>query len=283
MRSPEGIHQPFMTSHKKKPRGASAKRTSNTTAPTEKRADSKKPTPKAGSLKAGRNLGFEEVPIDFSSVEAELAEDAAAATLGALPPRRQAFVIYYCSNGFRGAKAARDAGYSEHTARSIAHELLTFPDVQAAVQARMRLMHMGPEEVTARLSMIARADISEYISFHPDLGFLQLDLPRLKADGLGFLIKEIWDTSEGIRVKVHDSMAALDKIARIDGLLKEEVEHKGMLITVNAEDVTAAKAALAEWEKQRFGSDADTGGDDLHALVDESDRGTAEDRGAEMR
>lgn len=45
------------------------------------------------------------------------------------------FVDEYCIS-HSAAAAARQAGYSTKTARSIGHELLTKPDVQAAIQAR---------------------------------------------------------------------------------------------------------------------------------------------------
>lgn len=45
------------------------------------------------------------------------------------------FVDEYCIS-HSAADAARKAGYSTKTARSIGHELLTKPDIQAAIQAR---------------------------------------------------------------------------------------------------------------------------------------------------
>lgn len=45
------------------------------------------------------------------------------------------FIEEYCIS-HSAADAARKAGYSVKTARSIGHELLTKPDVQAAIQAR---------------------------------------------------------------------------------------------------------------------------------------------------
>ena len=53
-------------------------------------------------------------------------------TTKTLKPKRQKFVNGVASHG-NGAQAAREAGYSEHTARTTASELMTNPDVQAAV------------------------------------------------------------------------------------------------------------------------------------------------------
>jgi phage terminase small subunit len=51
-----------------------------------------------------------------------------------LTPRRAQFVREYVASG-NAAEAARRAGYSERTARAIACEVLTKPDVQEAIQA----------------------------------------------------------------------------------------------------------------------------------------------------
>ena len=52
-----------------------------------------------------------------------------------LNDKQTRFVDEYCIS-FCGADSARKARYSVKTARSIGHELLTKPDVQAAIQAR---------------------------------------------------------------------------------------------------------------------------------------------------
>lgn len=51
-----------------------------------------------------------------------------------LKPRQQRFVDEFvlCGNA---AEAARRAGYSEKTARTVASEILTYPDIQEAVRA----------------------------------------------------------------------------------------------------------------------------------------------------
>lgn len=51
-----------------------------------------------------------------------------------LTPRQTRFVEEFALHG-SGAEAARRAGYSERTARAIACELLTKPDVQEAVRS----------------------------------------------------------------------------------------------------------------------------------------------------
>jgi hypothetical protein len=188
------------------------------------RQDASRPTieqqrTQASSDEAGRSNGSEDALPAFS-VEDALAELNAdgVAELGELPPKRQAFVLAYTGlAGFNGAKAARMAGYSERSARAIASELLTFPDVKAAIDARMKELAMKSNELLARLAAIARADISPYLRSNGHS--MYFDLEQLKADGLGFLIKEAWDTADGMHLKAQDSLAALTLLAKIQGLL----------------------------------------------------------------
>lgn len=42
-----------------------------------------------------------------------------------ITPKEEAFIQYYCSNGFSGKEAAISAGYSENSAKQIAYKLLT--------------------------------------------------------------------------------------------------------------------------------------------------------------
>lgn len=182
----------------------------------------------ASSEEAGRSNGMlTPTPIPDASPEETLAELSAddPAALGTLPARRQAFVLAYTgAAGFNGALAARMAGYSEKTARSIASELLTFPDVRTAVEARLTTLAMSADEVLARLSQQARADISPYLYNRGDR--LLLDLDGLKAAGLGHLIKEIWETDDGLRVKIHDAQAALVQLGRYHKLFTDQVDLK---------------------------------------------------------
>lgn len=81
--------------------------------------------------------------------------------------RRRKFILEYVSNGFRGAPAAVAAGYSRKTAKSIASELLTFPDVARQV-AELKAQYfdsaeMGAKETLARLANLARSDIRQFV------------------------------------------------------------------------------------------------------------------------
>ena len=64
-----------------------------------------------------------------------------------LTDRQERFVVEYlaCANG---AEAARRAGYSEHTARQMANENLSKPDIKAAItQKREQIMSETEDKV----------------------------------------------------------------------------------------------------------------------------------------
>ena len=69
-------------------------------------------------------------------------------TLERLTPRQAQFVREYVTSG-NAAEAARRAGYSERTAKAIACELLTKPDLQEAVQA-LQAQNAAQWEITRK-------------------------------------------------------------------------------------------------------------------------------------
>ena len=67
-----------------------------------------------------------------------------------LTDRQERFVVEYlaCANG---AEAARNAGYSEHTAREMASENLTKPHIVAAIEAKRSELMADKEDKVAWL------------------------------------------------------------------------------------------------------------------------------------
>ena len=78
-----------------------------------------------------------------------------------LTDRQERFVVEYLATA-NGAEAARRAGYSEHTAKEIASENLTKPNVKAAIdQKRNQLMSDSEDKVgwlVERLTAEATSD-----------------------------------------------------------------------------------------------------------------------------
>jgi phage terminase small subunit len=136
----------------------------------------------------------------------------------ALTGRQQAFVDKYCQC-WNAAEAARLAGYSPKTARSIGQENLTKPDIQAAIRQHVRVNAMSRDEALHRIGEQARLDLSPYIVIG-DKGDISVDISELMAAGLGWAIKGIKRTKFGPEVEFHDRFAALQVIAQHHGLTK---------------------------------------------------------------
>lgn len=150
-----------------------------------------------------------------------------------LTAKQARFVEEYCVDG-NAAAAARRAGYSTHTARSIGHENLTKPHIKEAVEARMEELSMSAAEAQMLLSQQARASIDPFIT-EDEAGHVRVDMTSEEARKHRRLVKKLKVRrveevdAEGNRkvktrvdVELHDAQAALGKIARIRGLYNEK-------------------------------------------------------------
>lgn len=135
--------------------------------------------------------------------------------------KQQAFVDAYldCLNA---SEAARRAGYSEKTARQQGQRLLTNVDIAAAVQAGFKVRAMPEDEVIARLSMQASADVRELYNFDEEGNVSGL---RLHRDAPLHLIRSITPTRYGNKIEVHDQQAALVHLGKFHGVFVERHEH----------------------------------------------------------
>ena len=150
-----------------------------------------------------------------------------------LSPKEIVFVEGYIRN-WNGAAAAREAGYSARSAREIAYDLLAKPHIIARIKERLETMRMETNEIYARLTSQAQADISEFVEFADEpimdrkgnhVGDKQV--VRVKPDTFdkfGFLIKSISPVpGGGFRVELHNSQTALELLGKTYKLFKDEV------------------------------------------------------------
>ncbi len=142
----------------------------------------------------------------------------------ALTAKQQAFITEYllCWNA---AEAARLAGYSEATARSIGHENLTKPDIQDEIKRRVSERAMSADEVLVRLAAMARADISDFVSFVPGVKGPYIDLEKANAAGkLGLVKKLKYNELGGIEFELYDAQAALVQLGKVHKLFTDKQE-----------------------------------------------------------
>ena len=81
-----------------------------------------------------------------------------------LTPKQRAFADYYIECG-NSTEAARKAGYSEKTSRSIGAENLTKPDISAYIAARMQAQNearvASADEVLQFFSSVMRGEVKD--------------------------------------------------------------------------------------------------------------------------
>lgn len=164
----------------------------------------------------------------FKSVMSQLnKDDPMASVISSIDPRfegltdkQAAFVLEYVSNGFNATKAALDAGYTKNkAAASVAasRDLLDNPKIRRAVTALLKERIMSREEIAARLSDLAKADIAQFIE---DDGRVNIK----KSPGKTYVIRRYRvrkgeSGDEVAEIELHDSQRALETLAKITGLL----------------------------------------------------------------
>lgn len=157
--------------------------------------------------------------------------------------KQQRFVDAYVGEAKgNGTRAALSAGYSEKGVRVAAHDLLTNPNIQAAIKARVSEYAMSPEEVLAEYADIARnasvvpllemalrnqngkAVSRPYLELLDDEGNIKPEARFIKSVKLTSNAKTEEDT---VAVELHDRMAALDRLAKYHGLQPDKHELSG--------------------------------------------------------
>lgn len=181
----------------------------------------------------------------------------------ALRDKQQAFIAHYlaCLNA---TEAARRAGYSEKTAHAIGWENLRKPEIRAAIDARLKELHLSSDEVLARLSEMAVADMDDFIT--PIKGGARLDIRKAKERGKLHLVKKFSKGKNGTSIELHDAQAALVQLGRYHGLFVDKLaptdpsgkkEYAGL-----TDDERAARiAAILERARARRDGSTDPDGE----------------------
>lgn len=142
--------------------------------------------------------------------------------------KERAFIENYLAT-FNISKAARDAGYSERSARSTGRDILQKPYIREMVEARLKESAMSADEVLARLSAQARATIADFLVVDKD-GFAHFDFSKIEASESMHAIKKIktkrsrrmvgagdnaeeWE-DENVEVELYDAQRALEILGK---------------------------------------------------------------------
>lgn len=149
------------------------------------------------------------------------------------------FVAEYLVD-LNGARAAIRAGYKPTSAGAMAYKTLSKPAVAEAIRQaqtkRLAALDMTATEVLRELAAIARANVFDYMRLgrdgEPIVDFSGLD--RARAAALSEVTVEDFTEGRGtdkrdvrrVKFRMHDKLAALDKLAKHHGLLRERVSHE---------------------------------------------------------
>ena len=142
--------------------------------------------------------------------------------MGELTNKQRAFIEEYFVD-FNGVKAAERAGYGGgyFTLGAIASENLKKPKIAKRIAARFAAKVMTADEVLSRLSGMARADISEFVT---ETGAIDWDAVREQ----GYLVKKIaHHKGKQSVIELHDAQTALQLVGKHLRLFVERMEHTG--------------------------------------------------------
>jgi phage terminase small subunit len=150
-----------------------------------------------------------------------------------LTKKQQVFIDEYLKC-FNGAEAARRAGYSKHSARQTASDLLAETYISEQIQARLAEVHMSADEALQRIAEIARGDIGDFMAIN-SMGF-ELDLEAAREAQKTGVIKRVRQTVITVNgekedketittdIELHDKLSALRDILKIHGRFGASVE-----------------------------------------------------------
>lgn len=150
--------------------------------------------------------------------------------IAGLTPKELKFCQRYIQH-LNGARAAREAGYSENTAKEIACEKLTKPHIKPVIKYLLEQTVMPTEEAVRRLTDMGRGDFSHFIK---EDGTVDLNSDIAK-DNIGLVkkvkqVKKIDNNGTEIvttEIELHDSKDAIKTLLEVQGKIVTHVQILG--------------------------------------------------------
>jgi len=154
-----------------------------------------------------------------------------------LTAKQRAFVLEY-PRDFNATKAAIRAGFSAKTARQVASQLLTKPNISKLIDQEFEKRSLKLDEILARLTEQATTSIGDFMVVNPDGNRIAFDPEIIKERG--HLIKRIKAISTvrysekgeqyeytTLSLELYNAQKALDLLGRHRGMAAEVVQHTG--------------------------------------------------------
>jgi hypothetical protein len=124
---------------------------------------------------------------------------------------------------WNATEAARRAGYKNP--RQMGHETLSKPYIREEIDTRLDVMTMKSDEILIRLTAQARATIEDFFQIDRETGLGFLDLRKAQTfQQLGVIKKLKIKRGKEIEIELYDAQTALMNLAKLRGMVKEQVE-----------------------------------------------------------
>lgn len=125
-------------------------------------------------------------------------------------------------------RAVRDAGYSTKDASSLGYRLIRKPEIKEYVDnliaEKLKKFEISGERILEELAKIAFSDISEFIS--RDGVMSAEDFERLTPAQRACIASVKRSADGSYEIKLHDKLAALDKLGRSQKLFTDKIESE---------------------------------------------------------
>ncbi|MED5492685.1 MAG: terminase small subunit [Pseudomonadota bacterium] len=201
----------------------------------------------------------------------------------ALTPKQRRFVDEYLID-LNATQAAIRAKYSKRTARQIGEENLSKPDIQAAIQRRMKAREkrtqITQDMVLKELAKIGFSDIRKAVRWGetmvrvadaeegeddlvPYHGLALIDSTEIDNDTAA-AIAEVSQGRDGLKVKLHDKKGALVEIAKHLGMFTPK-GHGELDLEIKRVELEKRRTELDKLRKGDGGVDM---ADMLRQLID---------------
>lgn len=148
-----------------------------------------------------------------------------------LQPRERLFVSHYLQS-LNATQAAHKAGYASPYNRG--PQLARSPKIRAYIEKELAKLAMSPAEIIARLTIMASADMSDFLQVDEG-GFARVDLKKAQQAGKLGLIKKIRYTPDGRpEVELVSQLEALEKLAKVLGMFQDvQINHQVNQTVIN--------------------------------------------------
>lgn len=178
-------------------------------------------------------------PREFPAIPAVAEVDESEWGQDGLTEKQRRFVHFYMGEAAGNAsKAASLAGYRDDNRNALgasACETLKKPNVQRALERERGKRFGSAENVRNSLAAIANGSASDYLRADAK-GKMHLDLEAMAEAGALGLLQQVQEerlevgndvATVKLKLKLYDRLKALELLAKMNGQLKDQVDHTG--------------------------------------------------------